>query len=156
MQTSLLGRPRLAFNWDGGPASKLRWARRAGIVFRSKSPGGQPRRRCAEQGISAIAIASLAIADLVSDGWHGDIRKGESRGTSNVGFIQAVVTNVVTDRVEIKAEARSHDPQFRQQIVDRIQQAFTDAAQAVRNTAGVCGQVKFNGRLDYESFKLAR
>ena len=157
VQTSMLGRPKLAFNWDGGPDGKLTIGATGGyrmqieITGLASHAGGAP-----EQGISAIAIASLAIADLVSDGWHGDIRKGESRGTSNVGFIQGgQATNVVTDRVEIKAEARSHDPQFRQQIVARIQQAFTDAAQAVRNTAGVCGQVKFNGRLDYESFKLA-
>ena len=71
---------------------------------------------CPEQGVSAIAIASLAIADLVRGGWHGLVEKGKSRGTSNVGFIHGgEATNVVTDRVTLKAEARSHDPKFRGQ-----------------------------------------
>ena len=90
------------------------------------------------------------------EGWHGLIVKGDHRGTSNVGLIRGgEATNVVTDRVELKAEARSHDPQFRKQIVDTIQRAFKNAAEQVRNSAGQTGKVRFNGRLDYEAFQLS-
>ena len=49
-------------------------------------------------------------------------QKGKHRGTSNVGFIHGgEATNVVTDRVTLKAEARSHDPKFRGKIVKEIE-----------------------------------
>jgi tripeptide aminopeptidase len=110
-----------------------------------------------ERGVSAIAMASLAIADLVQNEWHGLIERGGKRGTSNVGVINGgSATNVVTDRVELRAEARSHDPKFRERIVREIERAFTKAAQQVRNVDGAKGRVTIEGRLDYESFKLGR
>ena len=110
-----------------------------------------------EEGVSAIAIASLAIADLVNNGWHGLIEKDGGTGTSNVGVIKGGdATNVVTDHVFIRAEARSHDAKFRGRIVKEIEGAFKRAALAVRNTAGKCGKVTIEGGLDYESFRLSR
>ena len=115
VRLSALGKPKLAFNWDGGAADKLTVGAtggyRLGIDVRglASHAGGAP-----EQGVSAIAIASLAIAGLHNNGWHGLIIKGRRLGTSNVGVIQGgAATNVVTDRVQIRAEARSHDPVFR-------------------------------------------
>ena len=37
-------------------------------------------------------------------------------------------TNVVTDHVRLRAEARSHDPKFRERIVKEIEAAFERAA----------------------------
>jgi tripeptide aminopeptidase len=152
-----LGKPKLAFNFDGGPAEKLTYGATGGYRLKidieglASHAGGAP-----EQGVSAIAIAGLAIADLVQHGWHGAIQKGANCGTSNVGVIQGgAATNVVADKVAIRAEARSHDPAFRNQIVAAIREAFERAAAAVQNTAGRTGKVAFDGRLDYESFRLA-
>jgi tripeptide aminopeptidase len=93
----------------------------------------------------------------VRGGWHGLIEKDGKTGTSNVGVIQGGdATNVVTDHVRIRAEARSHDPKFRERIVSEIENAFKRAAAVVKNTAGKCGSVTFDGRLDYESFRLTR
>ncbi len=156
-QLKLLGGPKLAFNWDGGSAGKLTLGATGGyrisihIEGLASHAGGAP-----EEGISAIAIAGLAIASLVRDGWHGLIQKGKRLGTSNIGLIRGGdATNVVTDQVDIRAEARSHDPQFRQEIVAAIRAAFEQAAAAVRNSHGCAGRVRFEGRLDYEAFKLA-
>ena len=156
VQLGLLGKPKLAFNWDGGAAEKVTVAATGGYRLKidieglAAHAGGAP-----EQGISAIAIASLAIATLVREGWHGPIEKDGRRGTSNVGYIHGgEATNVVTDHVELKAEARSHDRQFRKQIVARIEQAFRDAACEIKNSAGKCGRVAFDGREDYQAFKL--
>jgi len=157
VQTALLGKPKLAFNWDGGPAEKVTIGATGGYRLQIEIEGLAAHAGAApEQGISAIAIASLAIAELVREGWHGLIVKGAHRGTSNVGFIHGgEATNVVTDRVELRAEARSHDKQFREQIVATIERAFKDAAEQVRNSAGQTGKVRFNGRLDYEAFQLS-
>jgi tripeptide aminopeptidase len=152
-----LGKPQLAFNWDGGPAERL--AVGATGAYRmtirvhgvASHAGGAP-----EHGVSAIGIAGLAIAELQRNGWHGKIDRAEGQGTSNIGvFHGGDATNVVTPYVEIRAEARSHDPQFRQQIVRAIEQAFQRAAAEVKNVAGDCGQVLLDARLDYEAFRLA-
>ena len=158
MRKSLLGKPSAAFNYDGGAANKVTIGatggyRMNGVVRGLAShAGGSP-----EKGISAIAIASLAIADLVRSGWHGLIEKGNSRGTSNVGVIEGgAATNVVCNEVHLKAEARSHSPKFREKIVREIHKSFSRAAREVRNVAGARGSVEFEGRLDYESFLLPR
>lgn len=154
----MLGKPKLVFNWDGGTPSKLTVGATGGYRMRiivkgiASHAGGAP-----EWGVSAIAIASLAIAQLHNDGWHGDVRKNGKFGTSNVGVIRGgEATNVVTDRVEVRAEARSHDPRFRAQILKRIKQAFADAAKQVKSVAGATGSVEIEERLDYESFRLPK
>jgi len=152
-----LGTVRLAFNWDGGAPGKLTIGATGGYRM-SIDVGGIPSHAggAPEQGVSAIAIASLAIADLVECGWHGQIQKDGHTGTSNVGVIAGgAATNVVTDRVQIRAEARSHDSAFRERIVKEMRSAFERAAKQVRNVEGKCGRVAFDGRLDYEAFRLA-
>lgn len=154
---SLLGSPKMAFNWDGGSPDKLTIGATGGYRLAIEVRGIASHAGCApELGVSAIAIASLAIADLHDRGWHGDVRKRSGCGTSNVGVIQGGdATNVVTDRVLVKAEARSHDPRFRERIVSEIEQSFDTAAARVKNVLGDAGDVKIEGRLDYESFRLA-
>jgi tripeptide aminopeptidase len=63
-------------------------------------------------------------------------------------------TNVVTPRVRVRAEARSHDPTFRKRIVRAIDKAFRTAAKEVRTDQGEPGRVEVHSRLDYESFVL--
>jgi tripeptide aminopeptidase len=152
----LLGQPKLAFNWDGGTPEKVTLGATGGYRMQIQIEGLASHAGSApELGVSAIAIAALAISRLHNDGWHGQIIKGKNRGTSNVGVIQGgAATNVVTDQVQIKAEARSHNPKFRQQIVRAIESAFTDAAKQVRSARGARGKVTFDGQLDYESFEI--
>ena len=152
----ILGKPKLAFNWDGGPAEKLTIGATGAyrmlitITGLASHAGGSP-----EKGVSAIGIAGIAISDLQRNGWHGDINRDGCRGTSNLGLIQGgEATNVVAPSVEIRAEARSHDPKFRLEIVEQIEAAFRRAAEEVRNVSGVTGQVQFERRLDYEAFVL--
>ena len=153
----LLGKPQLAFNFVGGSPERLTIGATGGYRMAiqvqgiASHAGGAP-----EDGVSAIAVASLGIAELHREGWHGQIEKNGRAGTSNVGVIRGgEATNVVTPVVEVHAEARSHDPAFRRQIVRAMERAFRKAARSVRNREGACGQVSFDGRLDYESFKLA-
>jgi len=151
-----LGRPKLAFNFDGGAVDKLTIGATGGerldiIVDGIPSHAGV----APEQGVSAIAIASLAIASLVEDGWHGLVEKGGKRGTSNVGVINAgAATNVVAERAVLRAEARGHDPAFRARIVKAIEKAFAKAAKQVKSASGRTGSVAITGRLDYEAFRL--
>jgi tripeptide aminopeptidase len=152
----LLGKPRLAFNWDGGAPEKITVGATGGYRISIDIHGVASHAGVApENGVSAVAIAALAVADLERRGWHGLIRKPDGDGTSNVGAVHGgEATNVVCDRVTLRAEARSHDPKFRRQIVEQIKRAFRQAAKQVRNVRGKCGRVEIDGRLDYESFLL--
>ena len=156
LDVELLGEPKLAFNWDGGIATNLVVGATGGyrmdidVLGLASHAGAAPNL-----GVSAIAIASLAVADLHRQGWHGLIEKDGRYGTSNVGgFHGGDATNVVAEKVSLIAEARSHDPEFRREIVQAIEAAFENAAKEVVSGAGAVGSVRFQGRLDYESFKI--
>ena len=157
VQKSVLGKPKLAFNWDGGSADKVTIGATGGYRLKIEITGLAAHAGAApEHGVSAIAIASLAIAHLVDEGWHGLVLKDGQMGTSNVGYIHGgEATNVVTDQVTLKAEARSHNKNFRDRIVKAIETAFRDAAAQVKNAEGKHGSVRFEGRADYEAFRLA-
>lgn len=157
IKVGMLGKPRLAFNYDGGSSEKLTIGATGGYRMDIRVEGiASHAGNAPEAGVSAVAIASLAIARLQEKGWHGLIRKGKRQGTSNFGVIHGgEATNVVTPLVEIRAEARSHDPAFRQEIVETIEKEFRKAAAEVKNVDGRSGSVDIEGRLDYESFRLS-
>jgi tripeptide aminopeptidase len=156
-KAAALGRPKLAFNFDGGAVEKITVGATGGYRLDIAIEGIPSHAGVApEKGVSAIAIASLAIASLVEDGWHGLVEKGGKRGTSNVGVIQAgAATNVVAESAALRAEARGHDAAFRERIVKAIEKAFAAAAKKVKSVDGKTGKVTFAGRLDYEAFRLA-
>ncbi len=156
MQQSLFGKPAMGFNWDGGAPDKITIGATGGYRMEITIEGIASHAGIApEKGVSAISIAALAIADLHRGGWHGLVEKGNKRGTTNIGVIQGgEATNVVTERVKLRAEARGHDPKFRERIIREIERAFTRAAKEVRSSEGKRGSVTIDGRLDYESFAL--
>ena len=151
-----LGKPTLAFNFDGGSPTKMTIGATGGYRLWIDIRGYPSHAGIApEKGVSAVAIASLAIADLVENGWHGLVEKGKHRGTSNIGFVEAgVATNVVAEHARLHVEARSHDPKFRERIVREIEKAFQRAVKRVKSSEGRRGEVRFDGRVDYESFRL--
>lgn len=152
----LLSRPKMGFNFDGGSPAKLTVGATGGYRMKisvsgiAAHAGGAP-----ERGVSAITVASLAIADLERNGWLGRVVKKSGVGTSNVGAIHGgAATNVVTDDLTLLAEARSHDPKFRKKILNAFIEAFERAAKRVKNENGDHGKVTINDRLDYESYRL--
>ena len=156
MDFKKLGNPQLCFNWDGGPSDVATVGATGGveltirIVGLASHAGAHP-----ELGISAIGVAGVAIADLVAGGWHGLVVKGSRTGTSNIGIISAGdATNVVTPELDLKAEVRSHDPQFRREIIAAYRTAFEKAAKTLTNAAGVAGRIEFSLFEKYESFRL--
>ncbi len=158
IRRGLLGRPRRAFNFDGGSATKLTIGATGASRLTIHVNGVPSHAGVAPQdGVSAIAIAAMAIAELHEHGWHGQIRRNGRLGTSNVGILQGgEATNVVTDKVLARVEARSHDSRFRKQIVTRIERAFRAAAKKVRNAGGRQGSVTIEQQTDYEAYHLAR
>jgi tripeptide aminopeptidase len=157
-----LGRPVMGFNVDGKLANELcigavgaeRWE--VDITGRASHAGVHP-----EQGISATMVAALALADIKTAGWFGKISQAGKQGTSNIGSFggkdghsAGEATNVVTDYVHIRGEARSHDARFIKEIVVAYKKAFTRAATQMPNDTGMTAKVKFRSRLDYHPFRI--
>ena len=159
LDLSLLGTPTptLCFNWDGGRVDQIVTAvigcerftiDISGIAAHA---GARPAA-----GVSAAVIAAHAIAELDREGWHGRIQKPAGGGSANVGIVQGGQgSNVVMPALHILAEARTHDPVFRRQIIATWQAAFIAAAQRVVNQDGQTGVVTFGPGPTYEAFALA-
>ena len=156
LNASKLGKPELCFNWDGrDPNSLITGAVGANnlticIEGIASHAGVHP-----ENGVNAAVVASMAMAQLQKNGWHGLVRKGKSRGSSNLGVIEGGdATNVVMPFVTLQAEARSHDSKFRQQIVAAWRDAFETATNSLTNTDGQSGSLTFTEDVRYESFRI--
>lgn len=157
MSVSKLGKPAMAFNFDGSHPHKLTIGATGGERIKIELTGLPAHAGLApEQGASAIEAAGLAIARLKTKGWLGQVKKSGRKGTSNIGVIRGGdATNVVTEYVELAAEARSHDGEFRLEIADAIEAAFVESAAKVKSKSGVAVQATVARRVDYESFRLA-
>jgi tripeptide aminopeptidase len=157
-----LGNPGMAFNVDGRTAAEItvgavgaeRWE--AEFLGKASHAGVHP-----EQGISATAAASIAIADVYRSGWFGKVKRGGKEGTSNVGVFGGTnggaagdATNVVTDYVLLRGECRSHDPRFVKQITAAYKKALKAAAARVTDDKGKAAKLRFNAWLEYYPFRL--
>ncbi len=156
LNASKLGKPELCFNWDGrDPNSLITGAVGANnlsirIDGIASHAGVHP-----EDGVNAAVVASMAMAELQKNGWHGLVRKGKSRGSSNLGMINGGdATNVVMPAVFIQAEARSHDSRFRQQIVTAWREAFEKTARSLTNASGQSGTLTFTEDVRYDAFRI--
>ncbi len=157
LDVSKVGSVDRAFNFDGGTVEKMTTGATGGERIAIKLTGIAAHAGVApEQGASTIVMASRAIADLDARGWLGKVEQGGQTGTSNVGVIQGgEATNVITPELILRAEARSHNSEFRTRIVAEIRAAFEKAASEVTNDEGQGGSVEFTSHVDYESFCLA-
>lgn len=156
LSTSKLGRPELCFNWDGrDPASLIIGAVGASnLTIRidgiASHAGAHP-----ERGVNAAIVAATALARIRATGWHGLVKKGRSRGASNLGVIRGgAATNVVMPDLLLEAEARSHDSDFRGRIVAAWHDAFRSATEAITTDDGRTGSLQFSEEVRYEPFRM--
>src|SRR5699024_4703705 len=95
-----------------------------------------------EKGVSAITIASKAIAKM-------PLGRIDEETTANIGrFEGGQKTNIVCDYVEVLAEARSLVPEKVNAQVEKMKQAFKDAAEELG------GSVDIETTQMYSGFKL--
>lgn len=114
-----------------------------------------------EKGISATMVGAVALAEARREGWFGKVVKPDGKGTSNVGIFggkngQAAgdATNVVTDYVFIKGEARSPTSAFATSIAKGYEQAFRKAREDVKDHEGETAAVTFTHVPSYPPFNL--
>jgi tripeptide aminopeptidase len=78
-----------------------------------------------EKGISAIEVASRAIADM-------HLGRIDEETTANIGTIQGgQATNIVPKRVLVEGEARSHDPEKLARQTEHMVACFREAARSL-------------------------
>lgn len=152
----------MCFNVDGKLASELiigavgqeNWD--VEIKGKASHAGVAP-----EQGISATLVGAIALAEAQRGGWFGKVVKADGKGTSNVGIFGGKegkpagdATNVVTDYVHIKGEARSPEVAFASKICEGYREAFTKAQSEVKDADGATAEVTFASQPSYPSFNL--
>ncbi|SIS36987.1 M20/M25/M40 family metallo-hydrolase [Salimicrobium flavidum] len=94
-----------------------------------------------ENGVSAITIASKAIANM-------PLGRIDEETTANIGsFEGGQQTNVVCDHVEVLAEARSLEPEKMNKQVEKMKKAFEQAAEEMG------GEVEFDIKVMYPGYK---
>ncbi|WP_144476482.1 tripeptidase T [Cytobacillus oceanisediminis] len=92
-----------------------------------------------EKGVSAITIAAKAVARM-------PLGRIDEETTANIGRFQGgTQTNIVADRAEILAEARSLIPEKMEAQVAKMKEAFESAAREMGGKAEVDVQVMYPG-----------
>ncbi|WP_159593323.1 M20/M25/M40 family metallo-hydrolase [Chelativorans xinjiangense] len=116
-----------------------------------------------EKGISATLVGAIALTEARQAGWFGKVVKPDGRGTSNVGIFGGKgdkpagdATNVVTDYVFIKGEARSSEAAFAAKIANGYKEAFTKAQNEVEDHEGGKAELKFSHQAAYPPFELSK
>ncbi|MDI4654797.1 peptidase dimerization domain-containing protein, partial [Pseudoalteromonas shioyasakiensis] len=92
-----------------------------------------------ERGVSAITIAAKAIAQM-------PLGRIDEETTANIGrFEGGTQTNIVCDRVDILAEARSLVPEKMEAQVAKMKEAFERVAEEMGGRADVHVEVMYPG-----------
>jgi tripeptide aminopeptidase len=92
------------------------------VIGRAAHAGAAP-----EKGVNAIYAAARAIAGL-------ELGRIDSETTCNLGIITGgMATNIVPEKVVVKGEARSHDPEKLEQVTRKIVSSFEDTARSLQN-----------------------
>lgn len=92
-----------------------------------------------EKGVSAISIAAKAISKM-------PLGRIDEETTANIGrFEGGRATNIVCDRVDILAEARSLVPEKMEKQTELMKKAFEETAQSMGGSADVSIEVMYPG-----------
>lgn len=95
-----------------------------------------------EKGISAIQIAAKAISEM-------QLGRIDNETTANVGIINGgLATNIICERLEISAEARSRSQEKLEAQTLHMKECFEKAAEIYG------GSVEFNSSLEYMTFDI--
>lgn len=109
----------------------------ATIVGKSAHAGIHP-----EEGINAIKVASAAISNM-------RLGRIDQETTANIGIIKGgKATNIIPDEVELKGEARSHNPRKLEKQVEHMEQVLFRACRKYQ------ARLKLKVERIYKSFKI--
>jgi len=111
----------------------------ATIMGRAAHAGIHP-----EQGINAIKVASVAIANM-------KLGRIDKETTANIGVIEGgKATNIIPDEVRLKGEARSHDLKKLDRQVEHMERVLFKACEKYR------ARLKLKVERVYKSFEVSK
>lgn len=135
----------LGLTLDGGDIDRVvnkapsQYSLTATVMGRAAHAGLHP-----EEGINAIKVASVAIADM-------RLGRIDKETTANIGVIEGGrATNIVPDKVELKGEARSHDLKKLDRQVEHMERILFKACQKYR------ARLKLKVERVYKSFEVKK
>ncbi len=147
------GQPEMGFTWDGRDLAALAVAGKSKTNMEIEIFGKEAKFFGPQQGgISTPLIFARAVADLDTSGWLGKpVVKAGKQAASNITIIEGsahgYATNVVMDRLLVRAEAREYDsPGFNREVAQAFRAAFERAAARTVNRAGAICQVALTDR----------
>ena len=153
----MLGRPSLAFNFDGSSPENVTVGSDRRIPDGNSRPWNRQPCGCCP-GSGGECHRDILLGDCRSSP-HGLARAGGKGRLSRDQQRRCDSRRRCHQRGDARGRGpcRSphHSPKFRARIVQAVEKAFQDAARAVRNAEGRHGAVEIEGRLDYEAFRLA-
>ena len=115
------------------------------IHGRAAHAGAEP-----EQGISALVVASKAIAGL-------ELGRIDHETTCNLGTISGgQASNIVPDFVSIQGEVRSHDEGKLERVSSTIVKAFQDAGEAMRSDGDELPRVEVEVASSYPATNIPK
>lgn len=103
-----------------------------------------------EKGISAIKVAAEALAKM-------NFGRIDDETTANIGVIQGgVATNIMTEKVTMKAEARSHDPAKLEKQVEHMTACFDEVCAEWRKKTGTdLPRFEIDRKDDYQAVRFS-
>lgn len=103
-----------------------------------------------EKGINAIKVASEAITNMT-------LGRIDEETTANIGTINGgTASNVITEKVEMKAEARSHDTAKLDKQVAHMNKCFEDACAKYRKEGSDLPKLEVDRKDDYAAVRFSR
>ncbi len=97
-----------------------------------------------EEGISAIKVASVAISKM-------KLGRIDAETTANIGVIKGgVATNIIPEKVELKGEARSHNPKKLKKQIEHMEGILSEACRKHK------ARLKLKVAPAYRSFKIEK
>ncbi len=103
-----------------------------------------------EKGVSALEVAAKAISNM-------KLGRIDDETTANIGVINGGrATNIVMDKLDMKAEARSHDPQKLEDEVAHIEKCFEDAIAERKLDDEDLPRLEVNRKDDYKAVQMSR
>ncbi len=113
------------------------------VIGRASHAGVEP-----EKGISALKVAAEAIAKM-------KMGRIDEETTANIGVIKGGrASNIVVEEIEMKAEARSHDPQKLEAQVEHMNDCFEETCAAWRKPGDNLPRFVPHRADDYKAVKL--
>lgn len=114
------------------------------VIGRAAHAGVEP-----EKGINAFKVASVAVAKM-------KLGRIDDETTANIGAVHGgSMSNIVLETLDLKAEARSHNPEKLEEQIRHMDACFEDACAEFRAEGEDVPRVEIDQQEEYKAVQLS-